>query len=52
MNNTKIVRFDLWCHSCKFFGNREEEEPCTVCLCFPTNINSTKPVYYEKKEEA
>lgn len=51
MNDTKIVRFDLWCLKCKFFEKNGDEEPCTNCLDVPMNIDSTKPVYYEKKEE-
>lgn len=52
MNDTKIVRFDLWCASCKHFETSDEEEPCESCICIPMNIDSTKPIYYKKKEEA
>lgn len=51
-----IVRFDLWCPLCKFYDKSGEEKPCMKCLCIIANndvtIDSTKPVYYEKKEEA
>lgn len=52
MNDTKIVRFNLWCPSCKFFEKNGDEEPCAGCLDFSVNIDSTKPVCYKKKEEA
>lgn len=51
MNDTKIVRFNLWCPSCKFFEKNGDEEPCAGCLDFSVNIDSTKPVCYKKKEE-
>lgn len=45
----KIVEFDKYCKSCKHFTKKESEDPCHDCLNEPTNINSRKPIMYEKK---
>ena len=50
-NHIKIVDFDQYCDKCRYytpdvFGN---EEPCYECLANPTNVDSRRPVKYEKK---
>ncbi len=42
----------LWCTSCKFSEKGGGEEPCAACLRIAANIDTTKPIYYKKKEEA
>ena len=51
MNNTKEVRFDKWCSSCEHCDKPETDIPCNDCLAQGYNIDSTKPVFYKKKEE-
>lgn len=45
----KEVNFNKYCVSCKFKKNKETESPCDECLNEPVNLNSRKPVKYEKK---
>lgn len=49
----KIVRFDLYCNTCKYKDVKDDEgfDPCNECLNNPSNQNSQKPVNYVKKEE-
>ena len=46
----KEVYFHVYCPSCKHVKIKNTEEPCNECLSNPTNLNSHKPVKYEKKE--
>lgn len=46
----KEVHFHEYCKSCKHKNIKNTEEPCDKCLGEPTNLNSHKPVKYEKKE--
>ena len=45
------VRFDIYCELCKYERRLEKEPPCCDCLDEPVNIDSEKPVYFEKKEK-
>lgn len=47
----KLVRFDLYCKTCKYALKSESEDPCWDCLDNPVNTYSRKPVYWEKGEE-
>lgn len=49
MNESKEVRFDIWCQSCQYESTDESTEPCTDCLNYPYNIDSTKPVKWKEK---
>ena len=46
---TKIVEFFIYCKQCKNQSVDETEDPCNECLTTPVNINSHKPVNFEKK---
>lgn len=45
----KEVYFDLYCKLCKHELLSEDDDPCYDCLHNPSNIDSHKPVYFEKK---
>lgn len=45
----KIVRFDLYCESCKHKDKLDAESPCNECLTEPVNWHSVKPVKWEEK---
>lgn len=45
----KEVYFHEYCKSCKYEKVENTETPCDECLSEPTNLNSHKPVKYEKK---
>lgn len=51
-NQYKIVEFDLYCNRCKYKDIKDEEgeEPCNTCLAEPVNLNSSKPIKFEEKE--
>ena len=46
----KEVYFHEYCKSCKHEKKKETEEPCSECMSESTNLNSHKPVRYDKKE--
>lgn len=46
----KEVYFDQYCKTCKHKKANETEQPCDECLGESTNLNSHRPVRYEKKE--
>lgn len=48
-NNIKIVDFDQYCDKCKHTRVTWDDEPCLECLANPTNIDSRRPIKYEKK---
>lgn len=48
--NYKEVYFHEYCKKCKHEKLKETEEPCSECMDEPTNLNSHKPVKYEKRE--
>lgn len=45
----KEVYFDQYCNICKHQNLKEDEEPCSSCLSESVNLNSHKPVRFEKK---
>lgn len=47
----KIINFDEYCTSCKYWTIPESEEPCYECLDNPINEDSRKPINYESSEE-
>lgn len=47
----KIVDFHEWCPKCKFWKNREDDDPCEECLGYRANLNSTKPMLWAKGKE-
>lgn len=48
----KFVEFNLYCDRCKYKDVKDEngEEPCNSCLAEPVNLNSSKPIKFEEKE--
>lgn len=45
----KIVDFYKYCNLCKYKDLKEDSNPCDECLNNSVNINSRKPVNFEKK---
>ena len=52
MNETKEVRYDLWCSRCKNSELDESKDPCWYCLDEPVNVDSHKPLYFEEETNA
>ena len=46
----KEVYFDKYCKICKHEKLKETEAPCYECLGEPLNLNTHRPVKYDKKE--
>lgn len=46
----KEVYYHKYCVDCKHRKVANTEEPCNECLSEPTNLNTHRPVKYEKKE--
>lgn len=49
--NIKLVRFDMYCRSCKYAKYDEEQEPCNECLTVPARLNSHVPEMYEEAKK-
>lgn len=47
----KEVFFNVYCETCKHKNLSEHDDICNECLENPSNINSHKPVKYEKKDK-
>lgn len=48
--NLKEVRYDLYCPTCLYQNNAEDEEPCHDCLNEPSRYFSHKPYRWKEKE--
>lgn len=48
MEDTKIVRFDIWCPKCVRANEKESHPVCNKCLTVSAQPNSTKPVCFEE----
>lgn len=48
-NNQKEVYFHKYCKTCKYYKNKETDDPCDECLNTPTNVDSHRPVNWEQK---
>lgn len=48
-NDYKIVKFDLYCKTCKHLPKKESEEPCAECLETPAQLDSRQPINWEAK---
>ena len=46
----KEVHFHKYCKTCKLEKASETDHPCDECMGETINLNSHKPVHYEKKE--
>ena len=42
----KIVNF-RYCNFCEHKNTSEDKEPCCVCLEYPTNVDSKRPLYFK-----
>ena len=53
MDDYKEVYFDQYCRECKHWKENDEgtDEPCNECLDNPINLESHKPIKFEKKEK-
>lgn len=49
--NMKIVRFDMYCKSCKHKSKEDYEDPCNECLHEPARQYSHKPINYEEDKK-
>ena len=49
-NNEHLVDFNQYCCQCKHQKVSDTTDPCDTCLTSPTNVNSRKPILFEKKE--
>jgi len=49
MKKHKFVEFNRYCKDCKYKDNKEEKEPCDKCLLEPVNIDTRKPICFERK---
>lgn len=47
---TKEVYFEIYCHKCKYWEKKENEDPCWDCLENAWNEDSHKPVKFEEAE--
>lgn len=45
--NEKIVRFDIYCKTCKHKGKKEDLDPCNECLANGSGDGTRKPMYWE-----
>lgn len=44
----KEVYFNKYCKTCKYYENRENEDPCYDCLDQGWNEDSHKPINYKE----
>lgn len=51
VGDNKEVFFDIYCETCKYKDRPETANPCWDCLEQPVNVDSHKPVFWEKKDE-
>lgn len=49
--NKKEVFFDEYCKHCKYWGCKDDDDPCDECLNTPYNENSHKPINFKDYEE-
>lgn len=45
----KEVRFDLYCKTCAYEKNDENNDPCDECLMNGSNEDSHKPTRWKEK---
>lgn len=48
MDNEEFgVLFNLYCPKCKYAKLPEHFDPCNMCLDYPSNFQSHKPIFWE-----
>lgn len=54
MSNIHEVDFHTYCETCKYKDNKEDDvnSPCYECLDEPVNVDSRKPLYYDKADQS
>ena len=52
MGNIHEVDFHTYCETCKYKDNKEDDvnSPCYECLDEPVNVDSRRPLYYDKAD--
>ena len=45
----KIVEFDKWCNTCRYYETEESEDPCRECLTIGARPDSRRPERYWAK---
>ena len=50
-NNEHLVDFNQYCCQCKHQKDSDTTDPCDTCLTSPTNVNSRKPILFEKNHD-
>ncbi len=50
VGETKIVKFEKWCKTCKYKDTPENEDPCEECVSQGVREYSHKPEKYEEKK--
>ena len=48
VGNEKEVLYSEYCSKCAHKKVKETEDPCNECLTYPSNIDSHKPLKFEK----
>lgn len=51
IGDNKEVFFNVYCSTCKYEKRPETANPCWDCLEQPVNVDTHKPVLWEKKDE-
>jgi len=46
----KEVYFDQYCPKCEHEKLDETKDPCDLCLAYPMNLYSHKPIHFKEKE--
>ena len=47
----RIVEFDKYCETCRYYETPETENPCNDCLTIPVREDSRKPEKYIENTE-
>lgn len=43
------VYFHEYCGKCEYKDVAEEKDPCHLCLSYPNNTDSHKPIYFKER---
>lgn len=46
----KIIKYDEWCHKCKYQKNAATEEPCNECIAECARYQNSRPLNFKEKE--
>lgn len=45
----KIIKYNEWCHKCKYQNTSATEEPCNECLTECARYQNSKPLKFKEK---